>query len=1051
MTLQPGAQLAGYRIESLLGRGGMGAVYLATDERLGRKVALKILTPALADDAAFRDRFVAESRVAASLDHPNVVPVFEAGEVDGRLFIAMRYVDGTDLARLIEDRGPLPLDLALRVVEQVAGALDAAHAAGLVHRDVKPGNVLLTDTEGGVHAYLVDFGLTKQVGGGAANMTRTGQFVGSIEYVAPEQIEGRGVDARTDVYALGCLAYECLAGVPPFHRTSEMATLTAHIKDPPPSLLGSRPDLPGGMDQAIGRALAKDPEARFPSAGAFAHALAAAASADAAADVARGLLVAELKGRTRTADAEPPGAGPGPDPPEGETLSLGAPQAPADARSIEVFRRIVRDAISRHGGAEIERDAQTVAAVFPTVDQALACAMTVSAATRAQAAADPDAQLEVAVGVHADVTSEVPPASLASLVGVTHGIASQAAPGEVMASDTVVRQARTSTRIAYGRRTQRRIDGLAEPLGVVRVESGVGTQQAESGRRRLVVVALVAGVAAVAVLAWLGASGGIFGSASPSPSGSVAAVPTPTATPEIVERIAYASELVFPDTESCTRDSGFAEAHLALVSPDGRPDLAPRTDLDTWARAPDWSADGAMLTFWGTLQSGDDVPFVAAATGERDTQLAANDPNAGGLFYGAIRPAISPDGSQIAIAKDGSLIVIDADDRALTTVLGAPWGSLGVEPAPTPMGSGPAVVNAVDWLPDGRLALMSGDEIWTTTADGSQAPRSGSLPSMVVSEPSWAPDGSRIAFQSQPLDQDGGATAAWDIYVVDADGTGLVQLTSDPANDIHPAWSPDGGRIAFASDRDGGYEIQTMNADGTQTSQITESPEGFVACWPAWGRTTTADLPQPTPSPEPGATPAPGILHRGVLDAGTYVSDDLSVPTQLTLGEGWTGYIATPDEISVQDSDDRFTELTVARLQTGYDPPCYTGTEGASPPELKLLGPEPRDVIEHIAGQPILDASEPQPVNLGGVTGLQIDVTPAGPLADVCPDPIGNRLHLFQAGGDSVWVRDGQKVRIIALDVRGTTVTIVAGAPAAAFGESMARLQPTIDSLAFPE
>ena len=203
----PEARVPGYEIERLIRRGGMGVVYLARDERLNRRVALKLLTPALAGDDVFRKRFERESQIAASLDHPNIVPIYEFGEADGVLFISMRYVEGSDLRIVLEKEGRLPLDRTLSIMRQMAGALDAAHGRGLVHRDVKPANTLLTQTGGlaGVeHVYLTDFGLTKHVRT-RSGLTGTGQFIGSVDYMAPEQIQGPTFDHRVDVYALGCL------------------------------------------------------------------------------------------------------------------------------------------------------------------------------------------------------------------------------------------------------------------------------------------------------------------------------------------------------------------------------------------------------------------------------------------------------------------------------------------------------------------------------------------------------------------------------------------------------------------------------------------------------------------------------------------------------------------------------------------------------------------------------------------------------------------------------------------------------------------------------
>ena len=252
--------VAGYTVERLIGRGGMGQVFQAFDPRLERPVALKVLSPGLADDGAFRERLLRESRLAASLDHPNVVPVYDAGEADGTLFIAMRYVDGTDLRRLLGSEGALAPERAIAVAGQVAAALDAAHARGLVHRDVKPSNVLIDHADGREHCYLADFGLTQSV----ANRPATdGELMGTVDYVAPEQIRGDQVDGRADVYALGCLLYEALTGELPYRRSSDVATIFAHLEEEPAPASRHAPELPGEIDAVLARAMARDREERY--------------------------------------------------------------------------------------------------------------------------------------------------------------------------------------------------------------------------------------------------------------------------------------------------------------------------------------------------------------------------------------------------------------------------------------------------------------------------------------------------------------------------------------------------------------------------------------------------------------------------------------------------------------------------------------------------------------------------------------------------------------------------------------------------------------------
>ncbi|KUN05880.1 serine/threonine protein kinase [Streptomyces yokosukanensis] len=270
-----GRQVADYLIEGEIGRGGMAVVYRARDLRLNRTVALKLLAPELARNDTFRRRFTHESQVAAAIDHPHIVPVFEAGETDGVLYIAMRYVPGSDLRRLLDLRGPLPAADAVRIAAQVASALDAAHEHGLVHRDVKPGNILIAegiDSDHPEHVYLTDFGLTKK-SLSLSGFTSVGQFVGTLDYMAPEQISGRPVDGRCDVYGLACVVYESLAGRPPFLREDDMALLWAHQYDDPPPPSEARPGLVPAADPVFAQALAKNPDARPSTCLAFVTAL----------------------------------------------------------------------------------------------------------------------------------------------------------------------------------------------------------------------------------------------------------------------------------------------------------------------------------------------------------------------------------------------------------------------------------------------------------------------------------------------------------------------------------------------------------------------------------------------------------------------------------------------------------------------------------------------------------------------------------------------------------------------------------------------------------
>jgi len=294
--LAPGTEIAGCRIEAVTGRGGMGVIYRATDLRLRRPVALKLIVADRARERSFRVRFERESRLTAAIEHPNVIPVYAAGEEDGLLYLVMRWVTGTDLRELLAREGRLGPERAAGIVAQVGAGLDAAHAAGLVHRDVKPANVLIS-AEG--HVYLSDFGITRLVDGDT-RVTDSGEWVGTVDFMAPEHLRSRPTDARSDVYALGCVLHTALTGTPPFRRDTVAGTIAAHLHEPPPRPSAAAPGIPAELDRVVARALAKRPEDRYPSAGDLARAAAAAA---------RGETITEAERSVARGEAAPPGAG----------------------------------------------------------------------------------------------------------------------------------------------------------------------------------------------------------------------------------------------------------------------------------------------------------------------------------------------------------------------------------------------------------------------------------------------------------------------------------------------------------------------------------------------------------------------------------------------------------------------------------------------------------------------------------------------------------------------------------------------------------------------
>jgi hypothetical protein len=285
-----GDHIGQHRIDAVAGRGGMGLVYRAWDDRLQRTIAIKVIAPNVASDPTFRARFEQESLLAAQIEHPNVIPVYEVGEHQGSLFIVMRFVDGVDLRELLRRSGRLEPRAAAAIVVQIAAALDAAHSRGLVHRDVKPGNVMVTGKAGSEHVYLTDFGITKRIAQ-TGGLTATGALVGTLDYIAPEQLLGHPVDARSDVYALGCLLYELLTGSVPFSRDTDTARILAHVNDVPTPASTLAPALPPELDSVLAKAMAKDPDERYPSAGDLGHAAVAGAEGRTYAEPTRSVAV----------------------------------------------------------------------------------------------------------------------------------------------------------------------------------------------------------------------------------------------------------------------------------------------------------------------------------------------------------------------------------------------------------------------------------------------------------------------------------------------------------------------------------------------------------------------------------------------------------------------------------------------------------------------------------------------------------------------------------------------------------------------------------------
>ena len=442
-----GTVMSGYRVERLIGRGATGAVYLARDEHLDRAVALKVLAPELTRDQRFRERFLRESRVAAALDNPHIVPIYAAGESDGALFLAMRHVEGSDLGEIVAEAGRLDAQRTLAILIQIAEALDAAHGQDLIHRDVKPANILVA---AGDRAYLCDFGLAKHAAT-INSLSRDTAFAGTIDYISPEQIRGADIDGRADIYALGCVLFECLTGRPPFDRDTDLAIVFAHLNEPPPSLSALRPDLPTEVDAAVNRALAKEPEDRFRTCGELVDGFRAAVggetpavvSAPAGSTQLRTFLIADVRGYTRY------------------TQQYGDEAA---AELASNFADLVRRVVTARDGRLIELRGDEALVVFESARQALRAGIEIQAAVA-------EAGLPRGVGIGLDAGEAVPVGKgyRGGALNMAARLCSLAQPGEVLASDGVMHMARSVDGIRYLEGRLERLKGIDHPVRVVEV------------------------------------------------------------------------------------------------------------------------------------------------------------------------------------------------------------------------------------------------------------------------------------------------------------------------------------------------------------------------------------------------------------------------------------------------------------------------------------------------------------------------------------------------------------------------------------------------------
>jgi ABC-type oligopeptide transport system substrate-binding subunit/class 3 adenylate cyclase/predicted Ser/Thr protein kinase len=464
-----GSSLAGYRVERLLGHGGMGAVYLAEDAHLHRKVAIKVLARELADDDRFRRRFLLESQLAASLEHPHIVPIYAAGEDGGLLFLAMKHVDGFDLRKLIDAEGVVGDERTLRLLGQIGDALDCAHGLGLVHRDVKPANILVAANQS-EQAYLCDFGLARHAA--TAESLSGGAFAGTIAYIAPEQIEGGPVDARADVYSLGCVLFECLTGMPPFAREGDLQVVFAHVNDPPPAATAMRPELPAAVDDVVRTALAKAPDDRFSTAGELIAALgealavappAIAPSARRSIPGIRTFLFADIRGYTSYTAEHGDEAG---------------------AALATRFADVAEQVLTGQHGRLIQLRGDEVLVVFDSARQALRAALDLQARL-----AEEELPRGVGVGLDAGEAVRVADGYRGGALNLAARLCAIAGPGEILATETVMRLAGAVDGIRAGARRDERLKGFAEPVTAVEVLPA-GRETARRRERRRIGPAL---------------------------------------------------------------------------------------------------------------------------------------------------------------------------------------------------------------------------------------------------------------------------------------------------------------------------------------------------------------------------------------------------------------------------------------------------------------------------------------------------------------------------------------------------------------------------------